>query len=71
MRVRCWIEEVELEGDHALVEGVEATCTRCDHRTEAFGTSEASVRRALVMLRETCPRGELNYYVADGEADQE
>ena len=48
---------VDLEGDYsAEVEGVRATCSRCGHETESFGTSGASVRRCLVLLREECPR---------------
>lgn len=66
MRVRCEIEEVELENDNGrLIDGVSATCTRCDHTTESFGTSEASVKRCLVLMREECGNQENNFYVAD------
>jgi len=71
MRVAAIIEECELEGDHRPVEGVMATCRRCDHATEAFGTSPASVRRCLVMLREECPMGEQNYYFAETGEDED
>ena len=69
-RVEAVIEEVELEGDNGLVDGVQATCTRCDHVTESFGTSSSSVRRCLALLREECPEGENNYYYADDGSDE-
>jgi hypothetical protein len=69
VKVKCDVNEVELEGDYDLVESVSATCGRCGHTTESYGTSDASVRRCLVMLREECPRGERNFYVADTGAD--
>lgn len=65
MRVECAIEETLLEGDYAEVEGVTATCSRCDHETESFGTSDASIKRCLVLLREECPNGEQNFYVEE------
>jgi hypothetical protein len=71
MRVRCEIEEVELDGDYSMVDGVCATCSRCGHETESFGTSAASVRRCLVLMREECPEGESNYYVAAEGEDQD
>ena len=70
-RVACTIEEVELEGDYSQISGVRATCSECDHQTEAFGTSSASVRRCLVMMREDCPHYEENwYYAEDGEDER-
>jgi hypothetical protein len=72
VRVRCAIDDVELEGDlivregsPVMVDGVCATCSRCGHETESYGRSERSVRRCLVLLREECPMGESNFYVAD------
>jgi hypothetical protein len=65
MQVTAIIEEVELEGDYGPIDSVEAACTRCGHVTESFGTSEASIRRCLVLLREECPNGESNFYVAE------
>ena len=64
MRVACTIEEIELENDSGrLVESVEATCGRCGHTTESFGTGDGSRARCLVLLREECPKGERNHYV--------
>jgi hypothetical protein len=66
MRVECEVHEVELENDHGrLVAGVSVSCSRCDHETESFGTTERSVKRCLVLLREECPNGEDNFYVTD------
>ena len=62
MRVSCIIEEVDLDGDFGVVAGVEAACSRCGHITESFGTSDVSIRRCLVLLREECPKGERNFY---------
>ena len=63
MRVRCRIEETELDGDYSIVEGIEARCLRCDHITESYGTDTASRKRCLAVMREECPRGESNFYV--------
>lgn len=65
MRVTCEVHEIELDGDYAAVPSVCIICTRCDHESESYGTSEASVRRSLAELRETCPYAERNFYVTD------
>ncbi len=65
MNVSCEIEETELEGDHAMVAGIRASCSRCGHETESFGTSERSIQRCLALMREECPSGANNFYVAD------
>ncbi len=56
------IAYVDLEGDYGSVEGVEVTCNKCGHSEESFGTSEASLLRCAVMLKENCPKGERNFY---------
>jgi len=61
--VPCDIEEVELEGDYGVVDGVRAHCTRCGHQTESFGRGENSKTRCLALMREECPNAEHNYYV--------
>jgi hypothetical protein len=71
VRVTCSIEEIDLEGDYSTIDSVCATCTRCEHVTESFGTSSSSVRRCLVLMREECPRGENNFYVAAEGEDEE
>lgn len=71
-QVECQIERVTLyNDDNRQVFGIEATCSRCDHVTQCFGTTSRSVRRALLMMREDCPRNEENYYKADDESDEE
>lgn len=65
-RIECEIEEVTLEGDSGReIDGIQATCTACDHKTESFGTSERSVKRCLILMREECPQGEENFYVEE------
>ena len=44
------------------VESVRATCSRCGHTTESYGTDEPSKKRCLVLLREECPLGQNNFY---------
>ena len=66
MKIHCSIDETTLTNDNGFdVEGVTATCSRCDHSTESFGTGYASIRRCLVLLREECPEGEINFYVVE------
>ena len=63
MNVEATIEEVELENDDGHeVDSVCATCTRCQHQTESFGTGPASIKRCLVLLRDECPNDETNFY---------
>jgi hypothetical protein len=58
---------VTLKNDSGIeVDGVEATCLNCDHKTQSFGTGEKSRKRCLVLMREECPEGEENYYKDDG-----
>lgn len=70
MRVACDVDETTMQNEDGYdVDGVEVTCGRCGHTTESFGTSGASIRRCLVLMRQECPRGEANYYVAEGSDD--
>jgi hypothetical protein len=65
-KVICEIEECDLDNENDnLIPGVRATCSKCGHQTEAFGTSERSIIRCLAQMREECPEGEKNYYVAE------
>jgi hypothetical protein len=70
-RVEASIEEVDIENEGGrMQDGVRATCSRCDHETEAFGTGPKSRRRCLVLLRDECPMHEENFYVdKDGDDD--
>ena len=66
MKVECEIEHLELENDNGyLIPGTTATCGDCNHQTESFGESEASVKRCLVLLHEECPKGRNNFYVGE------
>jgi tRNA(Ile2) C34 agmatinyltransferase TiaS len=64
MRVWCEVSEIEIEGEYTTVSGTEVTCGRCGHTTESYGTSDASIRRCLALMREECPEDEQNFYVA-------
>jgi len=66
MRVFCDIEHIELYGDYAPIRSVRATCSRCGHEVESYGDGESSIKRCLAAMREECPEGENNYYVAVG-----
>ena len=65
MEVTCSIERVALAGEHGDIESVRATCSRCGHVTESYGTSERSIGRCLRLMRKECPEDENNYYVED------
>lgn len=66
MRVPVEVEEVLLENeDGREVPGVCVTCTRCEAAAECFGTSERSVTRCIMELKESC--SEKNFYVTEGD----
>lgn len=66
MKVLVTVCETTLEGDEGQdIEGVRVTCDRCDHAVEIFGTSDRSIRRGCVMLREECPQNEENFYTEE------
>lgn len=60
--VFCELTEIDLEGDYGDIESVRLTCAKCGHTTESFGTSTASIKRCLVLMRKECPRDESNFY---------
>ena len=65
MKVTTTTAYIDLDGDYGTVEGVEVTCDRRGHSEESFGTGESSLKRRAYLLRESCPRGEANYYPVD------
>jgi hypothetical protein len=69
--IKCEIDYVELVNAQGRpVRGILATCTRCGNQEESFGTSEGSVSRCLMLIRESCPGGSRHFYVVDdGEVD--
>ena len=46
------------------VEGTVLTCSRCGETVDVFGTSDASVKRGFVKLREAC-KEKTNFYVEE------
>lgn len=69
MKVACEVNNAVLKNDYGQeVEGVRVTCGACGHETESFGTSEKSVKRCLVLMKQECPHAENNFYV---DADDE
>lgn len=65
MKVSCSVAEIELVTDNGrAVPSVEASCSRCGHATESYGTSDQSVKRCLVLMCEQCPKQEKNFYVS-------
>lgn len=70
-KVECDVEYDDIENDSGnLVPGVVVSCTECEHAEEAYGQTAKSVRRCLALLRENCPEGQENYYVASGGEDE-
>ena len=66
MRVAVEIEEVVLQSEEGHdIDGIVARCSRCGHETESFGTSDKSIKRCLVLLREECPKDENNFYESE------
>jgi late competence protein required for DNA uptake (superfamily II DNA/RNA helicase) len=67
MRIRCHVQQEELDGDYGPINGVVVTCSRCHATTESFGTTSASIRRCLVLLREQCDQS--NYYYTNDDGN--
>jgi hypothetical protein len=65
--IACHVTFEEFDGDDDEPPSVKATCSKCGHETESYGTDPPSIRRCLALVREECPAGERNFYV---EADQ-
>jgi hypothetical protein len=72
-RIECPIDDIEIPIGHATKlgpppetrPGVRATCGDCGHQVECAGRGVPSVKRALMMLRETCPEKQDNFYVSE------
>ena len=72
MKIEDWISKLPSQSREVKCDvweddggGTTAQCERCGHITESYGTSEASVKRCLVLMREECPEGQLNWYTSD------
>lgn len=71
MRIKAEIDETELDNERGRsVAGVTATCSRCGHVTQSFGTEEPSVKRCLAILNAECPNGENNFYIGEFSASE-
>lgn len=64
VKVECEIEEAEIINPQTGLpqDGICVTCSRCGHETQSFGTSDASIKRCLALMREECPEEENNFY---------
>lgn len=64
--VKCSIEQSTMENDEGNeVDSTRATCSKCGHVTESFGTSDPSIDRCLATMRDECPLNEKNFYEED------
>lgn len=65
-KIKCEIEDINVENENGYdVPGTMATCGKCGHTTECFGTSQSSINWCLRQLREECPNNEKNFYEED------
>jgi hypothetical protein len=63
-------EEMTLTNDDGQgIPSVLATCSRCQHTTESFGTKEPSRKRCLALMSDGCPHGEKNFYVENNTVE--
>ena len=46
-------------------------CSECGHAQESSGSGDGSVRRCLALLKQSCPRGERNFYEVIDEDSSE
>ena len=71
-KIECEIDIIMLDDDEGRpIRSVRATCTACGHTAVSFGEGPRSIKRCFALLREECPMGESNWYVAaDGMVDK-
>ena len=63
MKVECEVEEIDMENERGGTQpGVKVTCSRCQHAEQSFGTTERSVKRCFILLKDKCPNDENNFY---------
>ena len=65
-KVHCEIiyDYLDTDSGHSVHSAV-ARCSKCGHETESYGTSDASIKRCLLEMRNECPLGETNFYTCD------
>jgi hypothetical protein len=65
-RVTCQIGYGSEENDSGIdVECTYATCPMCGNQTMSFGIHDASIKRCLALMNESCPGGHNNFCIAD------
>jgi hypothetical protein len=63
-KVACKVEFTTKLNEHGRPADItKVTCRRCGHGTWSYGGTERSVRRCMVLLCQSCPRQESNFYV--------
>lgn len=63
--VWCDLTRQLVEGaDGQMVPGLVLKCIQCDHAVEVMSQGLPSCKRALAMMREECPKGQSNWYLA-------
>jgi len=66
MKVLVETDFHELENEREqMVPGITVTCSRCGNSQESFGQTDKSVNRCIMLLKESCPKGEKNYYAVN------
>ncbi len=64
MKVFCSVSHSSAANENGiLVPCVEATCPRCGRSEQAWGDHDASVKRALITLKQTCACRSSDFYV--------
>lgn len=61
--VSYWTDD-KGESHSVDVPSTHVDCARCGNAAEVFGTGTDSYDAACCQLRDTCPKGESNYYAA-------
>lgn len=69
MRIDATVEENDVDTGWGSGRGLTITCSECGNSVDVLGIEEASEKAGCALLRETCPRGESNWYVVPGFDD--
>lgn len=70
-KVFCDVDYVMVEANDGRQQpGVRVSCSRCGAQEESFGTTERSIRRCMMLLKEGCQDGTDNYYAAADAKEQ-
>jgi len=64
--IKCRIHKTIWERHKAgRYDSTRATCSICNNSTFSYGSGDGSVKRCLVLLKNSCPIGSNHFYVAD------